>query len=140
MSLPAPLAEVVSDFADVGGQDKLKLLLEFADDLPELPAELAEAVMEPVPECQTPLFLHVDAGDPDRVRLYFSAPAEAPTTRGFAAILAAGLDGQPAADILAVPEDFYNELGLAALISPLRLRGMSAMLARIKRRLRETSR
>jgi cysteine desulfuration protein SufE len=139
MSLPAPLAEVVSDFADVGGQDKLKLLLEFADDLPELPAELAEATMEPVPECQTPLFLHVDAGDPDRVRLYFSAPAEAPTTRGFAAILAAGLDGQPAADILAVPEDFYNELGLAALISPLRLRGMSAMLARIKRRLRESA-
>ena len=32
----------------------------------------------------------------DHVRLYFSAPAEAPTTRGFAAILAAGLDEQPA--------------------------------------------
>jgi len=139
MSLPGPLAEVVSDFAEVGGQDKLKLLLEFADELPELPAELAEAAMEPVPECQTPLFLHVDAGDPRRVRLYFSAPAEAPTTRGFASILAAGLDGQPAADILAVPEDFYTELGLAALISPLRLRGMSAMLARIKRRVRESA-
>ena len=35
-----------------------------------------------------------------------------------------------------VPDDFYSDLGLAALISPLRLRGMSAMLARIKRRLR----
>ncbi len=85
-----------------------------------------------------PLFLHVDAQDPDRVRLYFSAPAQAPTTRGFAAILAAGLDEQPASEILAVPEDFYSELGLADLISPLRLRGMSAMFARIKRRLRET--
>jgi cysteine desulfuration protein SufE len=30
-------------------------------------------------------------------------------------------------------------LGLAELISPLRLRGMSAMLARIKRRLRESA-
>jgi len=79
--------------------------------------------------------LHVDAADPDDVRLFFSAPAEAPTTRGFAAILASGLDHQPAADIMAVPDDFYTELGLAALISPLRLRGMSAMLARIKRRL-----
>ena len=139
MSMPAPLAEVVSDFADVQGQDKVTLLLEFANDLPALPADLEEAAMEPVPECQSPLFLHVDAADRNNVRLYFSAPPEAPTTRGFASILAAGLDGQPAADILAVPDDFYAELGLAALISPLRLRGMSAMLTRIKRRLREAN-
>jgi cysteine desulfuration protein SufE len=130
------LAEVVADFAEMQGEDKLKLLLEFAEDLPDLPSELAEAAMEPVPECQSPLFMHVDVGDRARVRLFFSAPAEAPTTRGFASILAAGLDEQPADDILAVPEDFYTELGLAALISPLRLRGMSAMLTRIKRRLR----
>jgi len=134
--LPAPLAEVVSDFQDVQGQDKLALLLEFADELPPLPADLEQAAMEPVPECQSPLFLHVDAADRGKVRLYFSAPPEAPTTRGFAAILAAGLDRQSAEDILAVPDDFYSDLGLAALISPLRLRGMSAMLARIKRRLR----
>jgi cysteine desulfuration protein SufE len=127
---------VVSDFQEVEGQDKLRLLLEFADELPMLPADLEQAAMEPVPECQSPLFLQVDATDREKVRLYFSAPAEAPTTRGFAAILAAGLDEQPAEDILAVPDDFYTDLGLAALISPLRLRGMSAMLARIKRRLR----
>ena len=134
MSMPAALAEVVSEFAEVTGQDKLRLLLEFADELPDLPADLEEAAMEPVPECQSPLFLHVDAEDRANVRLYFSAPAEAPTTRGFASILASGLDGQPADDILAVPDDFYANLGLAALISPLRLRGMSAMLTRIKRR------
>jgi cysteine desulfuration protein SufE len=134
--MPAALAEVVSDFQEVAGQDKLQLLLEFANELPPLPADLEEAAMEPVPECQSPLFLHVDAVDRDHVRLYFSAPAEAPTTRGFAAILAAGLDDVPANEILAVPDDFYSELGLAALISPLRLRGMSAMLARIKKRLR----
>src|SRR4051794_28863851 len=135
--VPAPLAEVVADFREMQGQDKLKLLLEFSSDLPELPTDLEEAAMEPVPECQSPLFLHVDASDRERVRLYFSAPAEAPTTRGFAAILAAGLDQLPADEILAVPDDFYSDLGLAKLISPLRLRGMSAMLARIKRRLRE---
>jgi cysteine desulfuration protein SufE len=137
MSMPAALAEVVSDFAEVQGQDKLQLLLEFANDLPALPGDLEEAAMEPVPECQSPLFLHVDATDRECVRLYFSAPAEAPTTRGFAAILAAGLDELPADEILAVPDDFYSDLGLAKLISPLRLRGMSAMLTRIKRRLHE---
>ena len=134
-SMPAALAEVVSDFQDVQGQDKLALLLEFANELPALPADLEEAAMEPVPECQSPLFLHVDATDRARVRLYFSAPPEAPTTRGFAAILSAGLDELSADEILAVPDDFYADLGLAKLISPLRLRGMSAMLTRIKRRL-----
>jgi cysteine desulfuration protein SufE len=134
-AMPAALAEVVSDFADMQGQDKLQLLLEFANELPPIPADLEEAAMEPVPECQSPLFLHVDATDRARVRLYFSAPPEAPTTRGFAAILSAGLDELSADEILAVPDDFYADLGLAKLISPLRLRGMSAMLTRIKRRL-----
>ncbi len=134
--MPAALAEVVAEFGEVTGQDKLQLLLEFANELPELPPHLEEAAMEPVPECQSPLFLEVDATDREKVRLYFSAPVQAPTTRGFAAILAAGLDGQSAAAILGVPDDFYSALGLSALISPLRLRGMSAMLTRIKRRLR----
>ena len=136
MTVPAALAEIIDDFGAVEGQDKLQLLLEFSRELPDLPPQLEAASMEPVPECQSPLFLHVDAADVDHVRLYFSAPAEAPTTRGFAAILATGLDNQSSDDILAVPDDFYTDLGLAALISPLRLRGMSAMLTRIKRRLR----
>ena len=74
--------------------------------------------MEPVPECQSPLFLHVDAADREHVRLYFSAPAEAPTTRGFAAILAAGLDDHSADEILAVPDDFYSELGPGGVDQP----------------------
>jgi cysteine desulfuration protein SufE len=134
-SLPAALAEIVADFADLPQSERATLLLEFADDLPPLPADLAESAMEPVPECQSPLFLHVDAADPSSVRLYFSAPREAPTTRGFASVLAAGLDRASAAQILAVPDDFHHDLGLEAVISPLRLRGMSAMLTRIKRRL-----
>ncbi|KAA0928263.1 SufE family protein [Rhodococcus sp. IEGM 1401] len=135
-ALPESLAEIVEDFAAVEGQDKLQLLLEFSRELPPLPDHLAQDAMEPVPECQSPLFLSVDAGDPARVRLYFSAPPEAPTTRGFASILAQGLDGLGAQEILDVPDDFYSALGLSDAVSPLRLRGMSAMLARIKRHLR----
>jgi cysteine desulfuration protein SufE len=136
MSMPEALAEIVDDFAAVDGQNKLQLLLEFSRELPPLPAELEEAAMEPVPECQSPLFLSVDSADRENVKLYFSAPPEAPTTRGFASILQQGLDGLSAQEILAVPDDFYAALGLADAVSPLRLRGMSAMLARIKRHLR----
>lgn len=134
--MPDTLVEIIDDFAAVGASDKLQLLLEFSRELASLPAELEEAAMEPVPECQSPLFLAVDDSDRESVRLHFSAPPEAPTTRGFASILYQGLDGHSAATILAVPDDFYADLGLAEAVSPLRLRGMSAMLARIKRHLR----
>jgi cysteine desulfuration protein SufE len=139
-TLPPQLAELVDDFADVGPKDRLQLLLELSRELPELPPRYADAAdtMEQVHECQSPLFLAVEV-DPDaqrRVHLFFSAPPEAPTTRGFASIMHTGLDGEPAADVLAVPDDFYTALGLGEAVSPLRLRGMAAMLARIKKQVR----
>lgn len=136
MTLPSALAEIVDDFGALGDSDKVTLLLEFSRELPDLPDHLREDAMEPVPECQSPVFLSVDAADTDRVRLYLTAPAEAPTTRGFASILHQGLDGAAAAEILAVPADFYHELGLGSAVSPLRLRGMAGMLARIKSQVR----
>jgi len=135
------LQEIVDDFRDVPDKDRLQLLLEFSQDLPGLPERYAghRDRMEPVPECQTPLFLavEVEPGDQQTVHLYFDAPAEAPTTRGFAAILHAGLDGLEADEVLATPPEFSSQLGLAELVSPLRLRGMAAMLSRIKRQVRE---
>ncbi|GAB88398.1 SufE family protein [Gordonia rhizosphera] len=136
MSLPATLAEIVDDFGAVSDADKVTMLLEFSRELPDLPDHLREEAMEPVPECQSPVFVSVDASDPGAVRLHFSAPPEAPTTRGFASILQQGLDGVPADDILAVPADFYHDLGLGSAVSPLRLRGMAGMLARIKNQVR----
>ena len=133
------LQEIVDDFNAVSGRDRLQLLLEFSQELPALPDRYAEdpGLLEPVPECQTPLFLAVEV-DPDAiVHLFFQAPAEAPTTRGFASILYAGLDGLDAEEVLATPAEFSGQLGLADLVSPLRLRGMAAMLARIKRQVRE---
>jgi cysteine desulfuration protein SufE len=138
--LPPALAELVDDFADVGPKDRLQLLLELSQELPELPDRYRDAAssMEQVSECQSPLFLAVEVGDDPqrRVRLFFSAPPEAPTTRGFAGIMHTGLDGEPAGAVLDVPDDFYTALGLAQAVSPLRLRGMAAMLSRIKRQVR----
>jgi cysteine desulfuration protein SufE len=132
------LQEIVDDFNAMSGKDRLQLLLEFSQDLPPLPSRYAEHpdLLEPVPECQSPLFLAVEV-DPDAiVHLFFQAPEEAPTTRGFASILHAGLDGLNADEVLATPGEFTSQLGLADLVSPLRLRGMAAMLARIKRQIR----
>ena len=66
-----------------------------------------------------------------------TAPAEAPTTRGFASILAQGLTGLTAHEALAVPDDFPQSIGLTRAVSPLRIAGMTGMLGRAKRQVRE---
>jgi cysteine desulfuration protein SufE len=137
--LPAAMAELAEDFLAVGLQDRLQLLLELSDELPALPERYAghEVTMEQVPECQSPIFLAVEVDADRRVRVFFDAPPQAPTTRGFAGILRAGLDGLSAPDVLAVPDDAPYRFGLGQAVSPLRLRGMVAMLTRIKRQVRE---
>lgn len=140
--LPASVAELVEDFQAVPQQDRLQLLLEFSRQLPELPERYGEhpEALEQVVECQSPLFLTVEwdnqtesGEDSTPVRLFFSAPKEAPTTRGFASILSEGLDGLTAAQIAALPADLTERFALTQLVSPLRMRGMSAMLERIRR-------
>jgi cysteine desulfuration protein SufE len=133
------LAEIVEDFNALPGQQRLQLLLEFSDDLPPLPERYANHrdLLEQVPECQSPLFLAVEVAPDDTVHLFFDAPPQAPTTRGFAGILQTGLDGLNADEVLATPSEFTSQLGLTDLVSPLRLRGMAAMLARIKRQIRD---
>jgi cysteine desulfuration protein SufE len=140
--LPEQLGAIVEDFLAMPERQRLELLLEFSRELPALPDRLAadRAALEPVVECQSPLFLLVEVDEPGRadspVRLHFDAPAEAPTTRGFASILFAGLDGLPAREVVAVPDDVPQRLGLAKAVSPLRLTGMAGMLTRIKRQTR----
>ena len=58
--------------------------------------------------------------------------------RGFAGILREGLEGEPWEDVVAVPPDFYSGMGLQEVVSALRLRGMGAILGRLKRQIRET--
>lgn len=135
--LPSSLQQIVDDFAELAPDQRLLMLLDFSNDLPPLPPKYADhpELLEPVPECQSPIFLAVELEEQEPeplVRLYFSAPPEAPTTRGFAGILHEGLDGLPATAVLAVPGDLPERLSLTEQVSPLRLRGMAGMLARIK--------
>lgn len=128
------LEEIIEDFRLSPKQMRLQMLLDYANGLPALPTRYAEAhdTLERVEECQTPFFVAAEL-DGDRVHLFFDAPREAPTTRGYAGILAEGLDGATVDEILATPPDFALAMGLGELVSPLRLRGMGAILARIKR-------
>ena len=120
--------------------ERLDLLLEFAENLPEVPQELVEHpdLLERVVECQSPVFLLVEV-EAQRVTIHFTVPREAPTTRGFASILHTLLNGRTVAEVLQASDSIPDSLSLSAAVSPLRLRGMRGMLARIKRQVEQKS-
>ena len=136
--MPARLAEIVDEFAGAPRDVVLEMLLEYAGAVQPLPPELADHTgMEQVPECQTPFFLQARVQPDGSVDVWFDCPPEAPTTRAFAGILAEGVAGATADEILAVPTDLYQRMGLSTAISPLRVRGGTAILTRLQRQIRD---
>lgn len=126
---------VVGDFADLEGREKLELLLEYAARLPPLSAERAAekgAGDHRVHECQTPVHLwpSVTAG---AARLEADVALEAPTVKGFVAILAEAVDGRPVEEVLSLGDDLVDRTGLAGVLGILRARGLRAIVAHVKR-------
>ena len=132
-ALPAPLQRLVDLFASSPKDIKIHALVDYSNRLADPPPEFQDVeALTQVRECQTPFYVAVELDDERRVTLHFMVPRESPTIRGYAGILADGLNGAPAAEILAVPPTFYVGMGLEEVVSPLRLRGMGAILHRIK--------
>lgn len=137
-ALPEALAEIREDFLALPEPERLQLLLEFSQELPPVPAEYDghPELCERVAECQSPVYIVVDVSADGIVAMHATAPPEAPTTRGFASILVQGLSGLTADEVLAVPDDYPQSIGLTRAVSPLRIAGMTGMLARAKRQVR----
>jgi cysteine desulfuration protein SufE len=133
--LPPKLQEVVQALASAPKVIKTEMLLEFARKMPKLP-EGMQSKLEQVHECTTPFFVQVELED-GKVIPYFDAPKEAPTVRAFAGLIAQGISGESPEAVLRVPEDFYALAKLEEVVTPLRLRGLQAVLTRIKRQVRE---
>ena len=134
-ALPESLAEIRDEFLELAESDRLQLLLDFSRELPAVPAKYDghPELYERVAECQSPVYIVMDV-DPDGVvSMHATAPPEAPTTRGFASILVQGLSGLTVDEVLAVPADYPQSIGLTRAVSPLRIAGMTGMLMRAKR-------
>lgn len=140
-ALPSALAELIEDFGALAPAQRLEMLVEMGAEVPDLPEPYASdlTLMEQVTECQSPVYVaaEVAAQAPHPTVIHISAPAEAPTTRGFAGVLSEGLAGLTADEVLAVPTDLPSRLGLDALISPLRLGGMASLQGRIQRQVHD---
>lgn len=135
MGVREKVAEIVAEFSDLEGREKLELLVDYANGLPPLPAayEARKAAEDRrVHECQTPVFLWTEV-EQGMSRVVAEVAPEAPTVKGFVAILAAAVNGLPAPEAAAIPEDLLEQLGLADVLGILRSRGLRSITARIKR-------
>jgi len=139
MSTTPGAQEIISAFAEVPQSLKLELLLEYSENLPDLPERYKDhpELLERVEECQSPVYLFVELDEQNIVSIFLTAPDEAPTTKGFASLLQLALDQQAADTVLNFDDSFVDALGITDLVSPLRIRGLQGMLMRIKRQVKE---
>ncbi len=108
------LDELKQEFEELDVRDRLETLLEFSDELPDLPQRyqvLRDAGENRVQECQTPVYMWVEVVD-GQVEIYADVSRDAPTVRGFISLLVAALFGAAPADVLAVKPTLLTELGL----------------------------
>lgn len=130
------LEEVIAEFADLDGREKLEMLVDYAAGLPPLPAayEARKAAAEGrIHECQTPVFMWMESALDGAASLVADVAPEAPTVKGFVAILAGAVAGRPAAEAADIPDDLIERLGLADVLGILRTRGLRAITGRVKR-------
>jgi cysteine desulfuration protein SufE len=136
------LDAIIDEFSDLDAREKLELLVDFANGLPQLPSEYeARKATEDrrVHECQTPVFLWMESAD-GTAKLVADVAPEAPTVKGFVAILAEAINGRPVADVAAISDDVLERMGLAEVLGILRARGLRSIVARVKRGFAEEAR
>jgi len=135
------LEQIIAEFEGLDYQERLELLLDFSERLPELGEPYRaqrDAGLHRIPECMTPVFLWIDVID-DRVRIVADVAPEAPTVKGFVSILVEAWNGVVPAEVAASPPDILRLMGLAHKLGMTRLRGMNSIVQRIKREVSDRS-
>ncbi|MFN2234595.1 MAG: SufE family protein [Anaerolineales bacterium] len=134
LKIPLNLQDIIDDFAIASRQEKIEMLIGYAEALPPLPERWQDDrdKMEPVPECMTPVFLTGEQQQDGGIVFYFDVPPQSPTVRGLAAILANGLNGYSPEEIISVPSNFYLQMNLQEALSTQRLNGFPGMLMHMK--------
>ena len=139
--MPAALDTIVHELSEADRQERIEMLIDLAKNLPPLPERLSryKDAAHRVEECQSPVFLIVELEDPQRVAIFADAPIEAPTVRGFVALLVEGLSGASVEEILGVPNDLIERIGLPEILGMLRVRGLHGVLRRLKAEVTRTA-
>ena len=132
--LSMTFSELQSEFQEMDARERLEALLEFSDSLPDLPAryqQKRDAGENRVHECQSPVYLWVEIAD-GKVHIFADVPRSAPTVRGFLGLLVSALSGATPEEVMAIKPTLLPQLGLAEALGMNRMRGLHAVIQRLK--------
>ncbi|GAB4579613.1 MAG: SufE family protein [Anaerolineales bacterium] len=132
--LPPKLQQIIEDFQWSDDREKAQMLVEYSEKLPPLPDWINpdHSAMEQVHECMTPVFVQSEVKD-SRIFYYFDVPKSSPTVRGFAALMQEGISGSTMEEVMRIPSNFFQPMGLEKVLSAQRMHGISAILGHMKR-------
>jgi cysteine desulfurase/selenocysteine lyase len=131
--MPATLAEIFEEFADLDREDQSQFLLELGDELPSFPSDQRTEANR-VHGCQSQVWLIANSSGtgPDAF-LKILADSDSTIVRGLIAILQAAYEGLTAGEILRYDiQAVFRQLNLQQHISPQRRNGLRGMVDRIQ--------
>ncbi len=135
------LYELVEEFEDLEPEEKLQMLVEFSEELPEPSSSDSVRSRDEscrVQECQTAVFLRSLVQD-GKVHIDADVPRQSPTVRGLVALVVEGLENATPQQVADMPDDVLTLLGLQETLGMTRQHGMRAVIARIKRETAEAA-
>ncbi|ELE2165846.1 cysteine desulfurase sulfur acceptor subunit CsdE [Vibrio fluvialis] len=112
-----------------GWEDRYRQVVQWGKKLPQMPDELKSEQVT-VSGCESLVWL---VGEPQDGEWHFCADSDARIVRGLIAIVLAAFDGKTAAEIQAFDiNDYFDQLGLIAHLSPSRGNGLRAIVEQIQ--------
>jgi cysteine desulfuration protein SufE len=108
-ALPAPLADVVAEFASVDRAMRSEMLIEYADGFEEVPAAVASRPFPEssrAPRCESEAFVFATDRPDGSLKLWFAVEnPQGLSAKAWAVILDNTLSGQPLELVARVPQD-----------------------------------
>lgn len=134
--LPENLFNIVKSFQLVKDPtQRYKQLLFYAQKLKGFPEE-QKIDQNKVPGCTSQVWILSEFKEG---KFYFLADSDSQLTKGLAGLLVEGLRGSSKEEILNVPPEFIEKLGLKQTLTPSRTNGFLNMLKLVKQRVSEQS-
>lgn len=129
--LPETLAKIVERFQKrANPKQRYEQLLWYAKRLKEMPEE-SKVQENKVPGCVSQVFITANLEDG---KVWYQGDSDAQLVKGLVALLIEGLNGLTPEQILQVPPDFIQDMGLNASLTPSRANGFYNIFQTMKKK------